>query len=260
MIRLEHALNFLVGFNHSKMKVKRGIKLLYQIKDAAAPIWLYYCWQKYPHLLPQPHLSMVHIVNLQTQDDVHAKNCLGFCYNDGIVVDQNNEVAFGWYSKAAEQNYSIAENNLAYCYHNGIGTAKDLDKAIFYYTKSAQQGYAYACLILARILQSQNMTEQAIFWYTKAAAQNIDGAKKILRYLTRPVIKVDQLKIMPKDKPNNDEINMACCICADQNRNTVCLPCRHMSMCFNCTKDFLERQKDCPICRKPIENIVKVYL
>jgi len=47
-----------------------------------------------------------------------------------------------------------------------------------------------------------------------------------------------------------------CVICFDTKTNTVCVPCGHMCMCFECSK----KVKDvCPVCRSNTQ-ILKTYL
>ncbi|RHY41775.1 hypothetical protein DYB34_008711 [Aphanomyces astaci] len=46
-----------------------------------------------------------------------------------------------------------------------------------------------------------------------------------------------------------------CVICMDEVRNAVCIPCGHLSSCFDC----LSSASTCPICRTPIQSVVKIY-
>ncbi|XP_074650952.1 putative 3-hydroxybutyryl-CoA dehydrogenase isoform X2 [Tubulanus polymorphus] len=50
-----------------------------------------------------------------------------------------------------------------------------------------------------------------------------------------------------------------CAICMDHKRDTLLCPCHHMVTCNNCGKLLLNRRDCCPICRKEIIEIIKVY-
>ncbi|XP_055348975.1 uncharacterized protein LOC129595869 [Paramacrobiotus metropolitanus] len=55
-----------------------------------------------------------------------------------------------------------------------------------------------------------------------------------------------------------------CVICQDNVRTIVCLPCRHFILCEDCSKLLANGNvapgKLCPMCRKPIRELIKVYL
>ena len=60
-----------------------------------------------------------------------------------MELDNNNK-AFEWYSKSANNGFVKAQNNLGFCYENGFGTEKDYNKAFEWYSISANNGYAKA--------------------------------------------------------------------------------------------------------------------
>lgn len=55
-------------------------------------------------------------------------------------------------------------------------------------------------------------------------------------------------------KPNTTEENV-CVICRDEQKNVVLMPCRHLCLCITCSGSI----RTCPLCRKPIRNILSVY-
>ena len=57
--------------------------------------------------------------------DVKAQLALAICYHDGNGIEQDNEKAFYWLTKAANQGYAPAQAPLAFCYQNGVGTKQD---------------------------------------------------------------------------------------------------------------------------------------
>ncbi len=103
---------------------------------------------------------------------------LGLCYeygfcdgtNDGNEVDiiqawnainekmnANNEKAFEWYKKAAEQGNVDAQFKLGEYYRDGKGVVQDLEKAVEWFTKAAEQGHAKAKENLEKIKQTQKL-------------------------------------------------------------------------------------------------------
>ncbi|ELU17936.1 hypothetical protein CAPTEDRAFT_222534 [Capitella teleta] len=50
-----------------------------------------------------------------------------------------------------------------------------------------------------------------------------------------------------------------CAICMDRSRDCLLCPCHHMVTCNECAKSLLNRRDGCPICRKDITEIIRVY-
>ena len=52
-----------------------------------------------------------------------------------------------------------------------------------------------------------------------------------------------------------------CTICLDKERSHIFLPCGHLVCCAKCAKKAKnEPPNQCPMCRKPIKNMVKAYM
>ena len=50
-----------------------------------------------------------------------------------------------------------------------------------------------------------------------------------------------------------------CSICMFEKINTLILPCRHFACCFPCSNVLRNNDNKCPICRKVVLEIVKLY-
>ena len=85
-----------------------------------------------------------------------------------------NQAAF-WYRKAADQGHATAQHYLGWAYECGEGVPEDDEQAVFWYRKSAHQGDATGQFMLAEMfLEGRGVPrdpEQAVFWYGKAADQ-----------------------------------------------------------------------------------------
>jgi len=99
---------------------------------------------------------------------------LGDCYMDGWGVLKNEAEAIKWYSKAANLGDSDAQRTLGDCYLNGKGVPKNKVDAMKWYCKSADQG---------------NVTTQAMLGYFYATGEYSNGTNE-----TFPKNEVNQIE------------------------------------------------------------------
>ena len=96
---------------------------------------------------------------------------MGMIYFSGELQEQQNlELAFSWFLKAAQQYHVDALYNVAYCFELGQGVASDLQQAIHYYKQASMRGDAEASRKLADIYETMD-ANQALKWRKKAAEQ-----------------------------------------------------------------------------------------
>lgn len=114
-----------------------------------------------------------------------AQTNLGWMYEIGNGVEQDDEQAAFWYRKAAEQGDAEAQCSLGALYEDGRGVEQNAEKAIFWYSKAAEQGEVYAQCNLARMFELGRGVDQndelSVLWYIKAAQQGHEGAQEYLR-------------------------------------------------------------------------------
>ena len=65
---------------------------------------------------------------------------LGYCYQAGIGVEKNPEMAVEWYSKSAERGWNDGLYAMMMAYGNGNGVQQDFNKAFSYALKCAENG------------------------------------------------------------------------------------------------------------------------
>ena len=109
---------------------------------------------------------------LVAQNYPAAQFALGWMYEKGRGVEQNNTKAVRWYRKAAKQGDAKAQNNLGWMYEYGKGVAQNDTEAVRWYRKAAEQGYILAQTNLGLRYEygkgvAQSDTE-ALKWYKKA--------------------------------------------------------------------------------------------
>lgn len=51
-----------------------------------------------------------------------------------------------------------------------------------------------------------------------------------------------------------------CCICQDHEKCIMMLPCRHLCICERCMEPLRARTHNCPMCRKPVKQMIKAYM
>ena len=77
--------------------------------------------------------------------------------------------------------------------------------------------------------------------------------------MTFPRPRVDDSSSEEEAEPCEDNHRQLCCVCVVRCVDTVCLPCGHLCMCWHCATRVLNLSTKCPICRKQIESVKKVY-
>jgi len=76
---------------------------------------------------------------------------LGFCYEVGLGVEQNDVTAATYYEQVAKMNYAEAQYTIALCYEHGDGVVRNLDTAVRWYKKAAAQKHRESQEALARV-------------------------------------------------------------------------------------------------------------
>lgn len=107
------------------------------------------------------------------QGDLRAQNNLGYFYEHGLGVPQNDADALGWYRRAAEAGLPEAQYNLATFYHDGRGVSRDHDIAFKWFTAAANAGYLPAEYMVGESYRTGLGIAKdgavALSWYLKAA-------------------------------------------------------------------------------------------
>ena len=69
---------------------------------------------------------------------------LGWMYDHGRGVEQNDAEAVKWYRKAAKQGNADAQFNLGWMYQDGRGVEQNDAEAMKWYRKAAELGNVWA--------------------------------------------------------------------------------------------------------------------
>jgi hypothetical protein len=95
------------------------------------------------------------------QGHIRAQKQLGFIYDNGLRVAENNEVAFKWYNLAAEQGDPEAQFMLGTMYMSGEGIKKDMDKARDWLHMAGDRGYENARETLKQIEKQKQLVNSS---------------------------------------------------------------------------------------------------
>jgi TPR repeat protein len=129
------------------------------------------------------------------QNHAEAQNWLGYCYQHGLGVAQDDAKAVEWYRKSADAKLPMAENNLGLMYLSGKGVEQDYRKAFELFERSANQGYDWGMNNLGGLYEKGWGTEQdmakALFLYREAAAKGNEAAQKSEKRIEPLVIKTE---------------------------------------------------------------------
>lgn len=102
-----------------------------------------------------------------------GKNTLGYLYEIGYCVPQNQQKAFDLFKEAADENDPIAQYNMGRYHLNGIVVKEDTIKGLMFLEKSAMQGFPIAQYQLAFLYYGGNTIKKdvskSIEWLTLAA-------------------------------------------------------------------------------------------
>lgn len=131
--------------------------------------------------------------------DPVAQTGLGVMYYTGEAVSKNlsgqilendPEMAAGWFFRAAEQGYADAQFNLGLLYASGEGVPQDMEQAAELFRKAAEQGHVDAQNNMGALYFTGEGVERnekkAIEWFEKAAAQGNEEARANLDAIKAP--------------------------------------------------------------------------
>ena len=122
------------------------------------------------------------------QGRADAQYNLGFMYDNGEGVPEDDAEAERWYCKSAEQGYVLAQYYFGIKYANGYGVPEDNAEAARWFGKAAEQGHALAQYDLGIMYdKGEGVPEddiQAYAWISLASAQGVENAKEAKEILT----------------------------------------------------------------------------
>jgi TPR repeat protein len=105
-----------------------------------------------------------------------AQTNLGWMFDSGQGVPQDDKQAIYWYTKAAERGHASAQHNLGWMFANGQGTPKNNVLAYVWWNIAAAQGHKFAeknrgiiegRMTLSQIAEAQKLSGEYYAKYVK---------------------------------------------------------------------------------------------
>ncbi|CAD8199358.1 unnamed protein product [Paramecium octaurelia] len=161
----------------------------------------------------------------------------------------------GFHTGLLEREYGIIANEF-YVLYGEIILDKKLNKMFLqnpkYILKSKVQ---LLLLIQKQIKQKRSM---AVIVFILFAIWSYIFGCNIMNYIVnflkeREKAKLDKLRGQKYLEINNYE----CQICFERPRNIIIKPCKHLSICYDCSQKLKKPQ--CPICKQQIEDKIEIF-
>ena len=129
------------------------------------------------------------------QGNANAQEILGFMYDYGWGVPEDDAEAVKWYRKAAEQGHALAQSSLGLMYNKGEGVLKDEAEAVRWFRLAAEQGDAYAQFNLGVMYDNGEGVLKdfvlAHMWSNIAGANGYARARKLRDSLERDMTRAE---------------------------------------------------------------------
>jgi hypothetical protein len=124
------------------------------------------------------------------QGDADAQFRLGYMYEVGDGVPEDDTEATKWWFKAAEQGHVEAQSKLGFMYDLGRGVPEDHTEAVKWYRKAAEQGDADAQEFLGLMYGlgkgiPENDVEAYVWLSISAAGENKEAKKSLAQAKAR---------------------------------------------------------------------------
>ena len=140
----------------AKQEDDKALKLYYQAKELFGA-------KKYEEAFP----IFLESANL---GDEYSADFVGYMYERGLGVTQNDSEAFKWYMISAKKGHVPSIRAIGDCYYKGIGVNKDIKLAIEWLEKSDLNNDAYSSYNLGYIYERDYKNPSKAFEYYKKAA------------------------------------------------------------------------------------------
>jgi len=120
--------------------------------------------------------------------DAEAQYDLGFRYEKGRGVDEDDDLALEWYRKSAEQGVAQAQYKVGIFYLKGIAVDADPEQAKIWLQRSANQAFAPAQYQLGKLYAAPDGGrdyQMAVTWLQKAQDNGYEPATRELYKVKR---------------------------------------------------------------------------
>ncbi|VAW77282.1 hypothetical protein MNBD_GAMMA15-253 [hydrothermal vent metagenome] len=120
--------------------------------------------------------------------DAEAQYAVAYRYEKGRGVEEDEELALGWYIKSADRGVAKAQYKVGTFYLKGIAVDEDPQQAKVWLEKSADQGYPPAQYQLGKLYAAPRgglNYQLAVTWLQKAQDSGYEPATRELNKVKR---------------------------------------------------------------------------
>ena len=110
---------------------------------------------------------------------------------------------------------------------------------------------------LVVVMKSNTSDYESIFYLQYALSR---GAPPAVQVIKQKILVNGQLFDLTEAyglRPKNEDANTEeCVICLTNEKDTICKPCKHVSLCSSCAQVVFQSERKCPVCRQGIAEII----
>jgi TPR repeat protein len=151
--------------------------------------------------LQRGHYAMAYRawIGIAQSGNARAKSNIGYLYEQGYGVSQDNRKAMAWYSDAAKDGLAEAQHNLGMMYANGLGTEESWGRALLWFKRAAENESLESTYMIGlsyyRGLGQIEDKPSALHYFRIAAEKGYADAQYMLGYMLLaaegPTLKAD---------------------------------------------------------------------
>lgn len=112
---------------------------------------------------------------------------------------------------------------------------------------------------MAAATSNTNSDHQEIPWYLSESNETTENMETVVKEI--PSVATEKKE--PTSSSIKHEDSNLCCICMEENKCVVLLPCKHLCVCEGCGLSSENKNKSqldrCPMCREKVNNTIKVF-
>lgn len=155
-------------------------------------------------------LEKAYLLYKSSKDELESQCSLGFCYFDGLGVEQDYQECVKWWSSSANAGYPHSCCDLGTCYLSGIGMEKDAKKAIYWFEKASDSNYSPGSSFLGKCyffgIGVEKNLAKAVQYYHLSLQQDFERGCRSLqsegfnlrKFLDEKVLFEDHQKVIMK--------------------------------------------------------------
>ena len=127
------------------------------------------------------------------------------------------------------------------------------------YTSKANESQKFYPLVIQAVCSNP---DQPGDFYISIAYLDLDTSTATVRLIRTKIMTplgffmLDEAYGLNSNRTDGSDAGKECVICLTEDKDTLAKPCKHVSLCHSCADVVLRGNRQCPICRQRIEEVV----